>query len=227
MTKLHCADAHIGFWAPAVPSACWAQSTTPKCVGWLNFIAASTNLAAVLVSKLGVTSWAYGPPPPLHSSLQPQSSRIIQLGIGRPAIAAFTIDKLVVLTTDLTIRSIDSSSAGQCHENSSVLFSPTLCQAMWGSTIAMVKLNGSTRKSVKALRCTFIGEDLWCEVSSSSSSVSTLHQEAQKKHQRGNRYQHAHVTSSKLGHLRTYSSSSKGQPPRTRPVLPWVSDHRG
>ena len=46
----------------------------------------------------------------------------------------------------------------------------------------MVKLNGSTRKSVVGLQRTFICEDLSPGVSSLSSSVSTHHQEEQKKH---------------------------------------------
>jgi len=105
-----------------------------KIVRLLTFIATFTHLAAVLLSKIGVTSRAYGPPSPLCTSMQPQSSRIFRLGSGRPTIAAFTIDKMIVSTIDLTIGTIDSISPGQCHEKSWVLFSPTLFPAMLGST---------------------------------------------------------------------------------------------
>jgi hypothetical protein len=47
-----------------------------------------------------------------------QSSQIFWLGSQRPAIEAFMMDKVIVLTIDVTIRSIDSSSPGLCHENS-------------------------------------------------------------------------------------------------------------
>jgi len=105
-----------------------------KSVGLLNFIAAFTHPAAALLSKIGVTFRAYGPPSPLGSSRQPQSSRIFQLGTGRPAIAVFTIDKMVVAMIDVIIGSINSSSPGQCHENSWVLFSPSLFPPMSRST---------------------------------------------------------------------------------------------
>jgi len=103
-------------------------------VGLLKFITPCTNPAAVLLSKIGVTLLAYWQPSPLGYSRQCQSSRILWLGTGRPVIAAFTIDKMVGSMTDVTIRSIHSSSPGQCHENSWVLFSPTLFPAMSGST---------------------------------------------------------------------------------------------
>jgi len=103
---------HLGVCAPAVPSACWPQWTTQKSVGLLSFIAGGTHPAAQLVSKIRVTIRVYGPPSPLDSSWQPQSSRIFRLGSGRPAIAVFTIDKMVLSTTDVPIESIDSSSPG-------------------------------------------------------------------------------------------------------------------
>jgi len=71
---------------------------TQKSVGLLHFFAAFTHPAAVLVSKIGVQLWVYGPPSQLGSSRRPQSFRIFRLGSGKPAIAAFTIDKLVVST---------------------------------------------------------------------------------------------------------------------------------
>jgi len=46
----------------------------------------------------------------------------------------------------------------------------------------MVTLNGSTRKSFEELQPTLNGEDLGPEISSSVSSVSTYHQDEQKKH---------------------------------------------
>jgi len=151
-------------------------------IGLLYCIAAFTHLAAVVLSKIEVTLQAYKPPSPLGSSRQPQSTQTIRLRSGRLAIAAFTIDKILVSTTDVTIGSIDSSSPGQCPENSQVLFSPTFFAAMSGSTQAMKRPNGLTRKSVQASQHTFIGEDRWPEVSSSLSSVCTHHQEEQRNH---------------------------------------------
>ena len=89
-----------------------------KSVWLLDFIAAFTHPAAVLLLEIGVKLLAYGPPSPLGSSRQPQSSQIFRMGSGRPAFAAFMIDKMVVSTIDVTIGSIDLSSPGQCHENS-------------------------------------------------------------------------------------------------------------
>jgi len=54
---------------------------------------------------------------------------------------------------------------------------------MWGSTLAMENLHGSTRKSIQVWQHTVIGEDPWPEVSSWLSSVSTCYQEEQTKHQ--------------------------------------------
>jgi len=124
----------IGVWAPAVPSACWPRYTMPKSVGLLNFIAACTHPAAVLLSKIGVILRVYRPPSSLGPCRQPQSAQLLQLESGRPAIAAFTIYKMVISTIDVTIGRIYSSSPGQCHENSWELFSPTLLPAMSGST---------------------------------------------------------------------------------------------
>jgi len=149
----------IGVWARDVLSVCWPKYTTQKCVGLYNFIAPFTHLALVLLSKIGVTLWKCRPPSPVGPSWQPQSSRIFQLGSGSPAIAAFTSDKMVVPTIDTTIRSIDSSSPGQCHQNRWVLVAPTLFPAMSGSTLAMVYRNGSTGKLVKALQRGFTRED--------------------------------------------------------------------
>jgi hypothetical protein len=87
-------------------------------VGLINSIAACTHLAGVLLSKIGVTLLAYGPPSPFVTSRQLQSSQIFRLGSGRLAMAAFTTEKKVVSTIDVTIARIDSSSPGQCHENS-------------------------------------------------------------------------------------------------------------
>jgi len=67
-------------------------------------------------------------------------------------------------------------------QNSWILFSPTLFPAMSGSTCAMVKLNGLTRKSVEASRGSYIGKNLWPEVSFTSSYVCTHHQKETKKH---------------------------------------------
>ena len=85
----------------------WGQGTTcvvcllatmhdATSIGLLNFIATFTNLAAVLLSKLGVTLVAYRPSSPLGSSQQPQSSRNFRLASGRLAIAALTIDTMVL-----------------------------------------------------------------------------------------------------------------------------------
>jgi len=105
------------------------------------------------------------------------------VGSGRPAIAALMMDTMVVLTNDVTVRSIDSSSPGQCHEHSWELFSPTLIPAMSGSIEVMVKLNDSTGKLVQESQHTIISDSLWPNGSSSASSVSTHHQKEQNKHQ--------------------------------------------
>jgi len=65
------------------------------------------------------------------------------------------------------------------------------------STLAREKLNCSTRKSVNGLQCSNINEDLGPEVSSSSFSVSTHHQEEQKQH----RGYVLHTTVDKFQHL--------------------------
>jgi len=132
---------------------------------------------------IGVTLRACRPQSALGCSRQPQTSQSVCLSSGSLVIAAFMIGKMVVLTIDVTIRCIDSSSPGQYHENRGVLFRPTLFPAMSGSTQAMVTLNGLTRKSSKESQHTFISEDLWPKVSSSSTSECTHHQEEQKKHQ--------------------------------------------
>jgi len=124
----------IGIWAAAVPSACWPRYMTQKSIGLLNLIDACTHPAAVVLLKIGVTLWVYRPPSPLASSRQPQSCRIFLLGSGRPATAAFMIDKMVILTIDVTIRIINSLCSSQGNENSWALFSPTLFPAISGST---------------------------------------------------------------------------------------------
>jgi len=89
---------------------------------------------------------------------------------------------MVISMSDVSIRRIDSSSSGQCHESSWVLLSTTLFPAMSGSTWAIVKPNTSTRNLVKASHCAMTGEDLWCEFSFSLSSGSSHHQKDKKKH---------------------------------------------
>jgi hypothetical protein len=99
-----------------------------KSVGLFNFIAALTHLAAVLLSKIVVKTWASWQPSPLCSSQQPQNIRMFSLVSARPAMAAFIIYTIVALTIDAAIPNITSSSAGQCHENCRVLFHPTTSQ---------------------------------------------------------------------------------------------------
>jgi len=123
-----------GIWAPGVPSACWPRLTMQNSIWLLNLNTAFNHPAAVMLSKFGVTLQVYRALSPLGSSRQPQSSRIFRLGSGRLASTAFTIDVIVGSTLDVTIGSIDSSSPGQCHENSWVLVSPTLFPAMLVST---------------------------------------------------------------------------------------------
>jgi len=93
-----------------------------------------TYLAAVSLLKNGATLWPYEQLSVLGSSWQLQSCWIVRLGFGRPVIAPITIDKMVVSTIDVTLNSLDSSSPGQCHENSGVLVSPTLFPVMSGYT---------------------------------------------------------------------------------------------
>jgi hypothetical protein len=83
---------------------------------------------------------------------------------------------------DVTIRSCDSASAVWCLDNSCVLFSPTHLSAMLGSTKVMVRLNGSTRKSVEVSQPTCSRDNLRGKVCSFSSSGTANHQEDQKKH---------------------------------------------
>jgi hypothetical protein len=97
-----------------------------------NFIAEFTNPAAVLLTTIGVAIRAYGPPAPLGSSRQQQSYRIFHLWSGKPAIAAFTIDKMMGSTIPVTIGSPDSLSTARCHQNSRVIFSTTIFPAMTG-----------------------------------------------------------------------------------------------
>jgi len=80
-------------------------------VGLLNVITAYTYPAAVLLSKIEVTSWAYGPPSPLCSSKMPESSRILRLGSGRPAIAALTMDEMVVSMIDVHEQNVNRSGS--------------------------------------------------------------------------------------------------------------------
>jgi len=147
-----------------VPSACWPYKTTQKCVGWITLIAGYTHQEAVWLSKIEVTLWACGPPCLLGSSRKPRTSRIFQLGSGTLQNPAFMIDKMVVLTFDVTIGSIDSSTPGQCHENSWQLFSPTVFPVISGSTSAIVKLNGWTLELVEGSQPTFNGNDWWFKV---------------------------------------------------------------
>jgi hypothetical protein len=125
-----------------------------------NFITAFTHQAAVLLSMIGVTFLPYGPPSSLGSSRHHQRACIFRLVSGRLAIAALTIDKMVVSTIDGMIERIYSSSPARCHANTWVLFSPTLYPATWGSTEAMIKINGSTWKSGEAPTGSFIHEHL-------------------------------------------------------------------
>jgi len=55
---------------------------------------------------------ACGPPSALGYSWQQESSLVSQLGSGRPVTGASTIDNMVILTIDVTFRSINSSSPG-------------------------------------------------------------------------------------------------------------------
>jgi len=135
-----------------------------KTIGLLNFIVTFTHLAAVFLLKIGVISRVYRPPSPLASSWRPQSSRIFRLWSGRLVIAAFRIDKMFVSMNEATIKSINSLSPGQSYQNAWVLFSPTLFPAMSVSTLVMVMLNGSTRRSVKELQRTVVSEVQWSEV---------------------------------------------------------------
>ena len=108
----------LHIWVPNVLSAGWPQYTRQSSVGLSNFITAFTHLAAVLLSKIGVTFQACGPQSPLGSCWEPWSTRMFQLGSARPTMAAFTIDKMVVLTNDVTIASDDSSFSGPRLEKS-------------------------------------------------------------------------------------------------------------
>jgi len=149
-----------------------ATINATKSVRLFNSIAAFKQPSAVLLSNIGVTLWAWGPPSLSGSSWLPESSQMVWLGSGSLPIAAFTIDTLVISTIDVTIGSMDWSSPGLCHENIWVLFSTTIYPVMLGSTEAMVKLKGWTRKSAEALERSVIGKDWWPEVTSSLSSVS-------------------------------------------------------
>jgi len=115
----------------------------------------------MLWEKIAVLLRGYRLRSPSCSSRQPQHCWISRLGSYSQGIAVFTMVKIVLSTIDVPIGSIDSSSPGQCHENSCVLVSPALFPAM-------LKLNGSTWKSVEVLQRTSFGEDLWLEVSSLS-----------------------------------------------------------
>jgi len=123
----------IGVWPLAVPSSYWLPLMKQRSVELFNFIAACTHPTAVLLFKNGVTSQAYRPPLLLGSSRHAQSSHKFQRGSVRPAISTFKIDKIVESMIDVTIRSIDSSSPGQCHENRYVLVAPTLFPSISGS----------------------------------------------------------------------------------------------
>jgi len=107
-----------------------------KSVQLFNFLVAFTQPPAVLLSTIRVTLWVCGRPCPLGLSRQPQSSRIFLLASRRLAIATIQIDKMVISMIDITIISIDSSSPGQCHEHSWVLFWPSLFPAMSGFTLS-------------------------------------------------------------------------------------------
>lgn len=89
-----------------------------KRVGLSNSIAPFTQPAAVSLLQTWATTHACGPQSPLGSPGQTESSWIFQQGSGRPTIAAFTIDIMIVLTIDVTIGNLDSSFPPQCHQNS-------------------------------------------------------------------------------------------------------------
>jgi hypothetical protein len=86
--------------------------------------------------------------------------RILHLQPGKPGTATLMINYMVVLTINVIIRRIDSSSQDQYHKSSRVLFSPTLFQAMSGSVLEVLKENCLTKISAKALDYTFDREDL-------------------------------------------------------------------
>jgi len=121
-------------WPPDMPSACWPQYMMEKSDLLFDFIVDYTHMASALLSKIGVTLQACRPRSSSDSSWQTERSRIFRLGSGTQVIAEVSIDTMVVSTIYVTIRMIDSSSPGQCHENRWVLSSPTLFPALSGST---------------------------------------------------------------------------------------------
>jgi hypothetical protein len=108
----------VGVLTPVVQSAYWLWWTTQPIFQLYNYIAAFPQLAAVLVSKLGVTLWACELASPFGSCRPPNYTWILWLGSGRPDIALFTIGKIPRWKNHATIGTINSSFWCQCHENS-------------------------------------------------------------------------------------------------------------
>jgi hypothetical protein len=81
-------------------------------VGLFNLIDTINCGAAAVLQKNGFTLQACRLPSEVGFDCQDKNSGIFQLLLGKLAIAAFTIDKMVVWRMIVTIGSIDSSSTG-------------------------------------------------------------------------------------------------------------------